>query len=307
MKKTFTIVLVFTMLSPFLNAQRRSKFTENLEFSFGSGLVNFLGELGGGVGVGKNSLADFNGGALRPLAHVGLRYRYNEFIASKVGITFGWLDGSDSRTSNDVRNNRNLSFQSPLLEFGTTVEFYWLPEKQSANKRGLYGLRKGANGRPVLGYIASGFNGFWFNPMARFPVSAGGDGKLHALQPLGTEGQGMIGSREKYSRVNYNIPIALGVIVKLNHAWNIECELGYRRTFTDYIDDVSTTYVDPSLFAPGSPAAYFHDPSLGQIAGATAIGEQRGDPTDPDTYIFLNITATWKLSSLKKSYKRPKY
>lgn len=306
MKKILILITVLSSASV-LNAQKRSQFVENLEFSFGSGLVNFLGELGGSPGIGKNSLADFNGGALRPLAHVGLRYRYNEFVASKVGITFAWLDGSDQRTENEVRHNRNLSFQSPLLEFGTTVELYWLPEKSGSSRRGLYGVNKKASGRPVLGYIASGINGFWFNPMARFPESAGGDGKLHALQPLGTEGQGMVGSREPYNRVSYNIPICLGVIVKLNHAWNIECELGYRRTFTDYIDDVSTSYVNPALFAPGSPAAYFHDPSLGNIPGATSIGEQRGDPTDPDTYIFLNFTATWKLSAIKKTYKRPKY
>lgn len=308
MKKIATVLLLINIVFvSSTQAQRRSQFVQNLEVSFGTGMVNFLGDLGGASGVGTNFLADFNGKALRPLVHVGARYRYNEFIASKVGITFAWLDGSDANTKNDVRRNRNLSFQSPLLEFGTTVEFYWLPEKKSTNKRGLYGISKGAQGRPVLGYISSGINGFWFNPMARWDVSAGGDGKLHALQPLGTEGQGQIGSRDPYSRVSYNIPINLGIIVKLNNAWNIECELGYRRTFTDYIDDVSLTYVDPSLFTPGTPAHYFADPSLGQIPGATGIGAQRGDPTDPDTYIFLNITATWKLSSLSKTYRKPKY
>jgi len=299
-----------------LSAQRRYKrryrttwnsVADRFELIGGTGFTQFMGELGGADDLGTNFLADFDFDALRPNLHLGFRYRYNEFLASRINLTYGWIKGSDQYTDERARRNRNLSFRSHVLEWGTTLEFYFLPDIPTKNRyrsRGLYGRK----GRPVLGYISSGIAGFWFDPTADNAA-----GNPVRLQPLGTEGQGSLVTRQPYSLVEIAIPINLGFIFKINQAWAIELEMGYRKTFTDYMDDVSMTYVDPSLLS--SPdAAYFSsgtalnnsDPSSPDaIPGATNPGQQRGDPTDNDSYMFLHVTASWKLFSTRQSL--PKY
>lgn len=102
---------------------------------------------------------------------------------------------------------------------------------------------RGRSGRPVLGYVFTGINGFWFDPTAVAPSN----GISYSLQPLGTEGQFVLPSRDPYSRVQVALPLGVGFAFRITDDINLNVELSYRRSFTDYMDDVSSTYVNPAF------------------------------------------------------------
>ncbi len=74
------------------------------------------------------------------------------------------------------------------------------------------------------------------------------NGEWVDLKPLRTEGQGLIPGREEYKLTQLNIPMGIGVKYFLTETFHVSSEVLHRKTFTDYIDDVSTNYVDPDIF-----------------------------------------------------------
>ena len=117
-----------------------------------------------------------------------------------------------------------------------------------------------------------------------------------ALQPLHTEGQGLPGGPKQYKRVSISLPVGVALHVILNKYWSVGMELNYRKTFTDYIDDVSTTYYDKAALeaAYGPTSALMSDPNLGNIPTATApnadgTGAQRGDK-EKDSFMSFQVT-----------------
>jgi hypothetical protein len=219
-----------------------------------------------------------------------MRYKFLEKLAGKAMLTFGILRGDDKTTNETFRSYRNLNFYSPLVEFEVQGE-YSLTRERIGHRYNLRRVR-GVKGFKVNTYVFIGLAGFWFNPQGK-----DADGKWHSLQPLGTEGQGIAPTREKYSRISIAIPYGIGFKYGLTRRWSIGLEFGVRKTFTDYIDDVSTSYYDNNKIKEvnGDVAAYLADPSNGDNPGWTAGGQQRGDPSDKDAYMFMIINLTYKL------------
>ena len=156
-------------------------------------------------------------------------------------------------------------------------------------------------------YLMGGVGGFWYNPKASYY------GTWIALQPIGTEGQGYKPGTKKYSRVSVCIPVGVGMKSALNRRFSIGLEIGLRKTFTDYIDDVSTVYYDPAEIAANNPslaaaAVFFANPSINSITAAnneginpTGVGQQRGDSTDNDAYLFVHVTVSYKIGKFRKT------
>jgi hypothetical protein len=259
-------------------------FSQNLEIVGGLGVINFLGELGGSPDIGSDFVRDLEMRATRPTIHLGLRYLAGSRYSHKIEMTMGWLRGDDKWTTQENRNDRNLNFRSPLFEFGTRSEFYFLPD-QNENRYKIKGIR-GRRSRPFFGYAFVGVSGFLFNPKGQ-----DADGNWVALQPLRTEGQGVLDSRDPYRRIGLAIPFGISLNYKVNRELNIG------------IDDVSLTYVDGDLLRTfnGELSAKMADKSLGTIPGATSPGQQRGNPRDDDHYVFLLITANYKFNSFKQA------
>lgn len=270
---------------------------EKFEVVFGMGFTQFMGDAGGDDNIGTNFLADFDFDALRPAFNLGARYRLNHFVAFKLNLTYGILKSHDQYTSYPGRNFRNLGFRSPLFEWGGLVEFYFLPDEPSGHKHRSRHRRGRGKGKVLTGYISTGFNGIYFNPLGDYI-----DGTTYELALLNTEGQGMFPTRPDYSTVSFSIPVNLGFRYRLSPAFTIDAELGYRKAFTDYMDDISQTYIDPSLLSD-PVAQYFANPVPG--TPGTEPGAQRGDPTDNDAYMFLMISCSWKFSTNSRSV--PKY
>ena len=107
-------------------------------------------------------------------------------------------------------------------------------------------------------YFSVGVGVFWFNPKALY------GGTWYELQKLGTEGQGLPNGAKKYSRISISIPMVIGVRFIVGKKMTIGLEYNFRKTFTDYIDDVSTTYYDNNLLkqSNGVVAAALADPKF---------------------------------------------
>lgn len=293
------------------SASKRSSFAgkkskARREYIVGIGVANFLGELGGANQVGTHFVKDLEFSTTRPSFALGLRYKFVRHFAVKGGFYYQLVSGADKLTKEPVRNNRNLSFRCPIYELSVQAEFYFTKEGQGAS---VYKIKnaKGSMFSGLSGYLFVGIGGFFYNPEALY------NGKWVSLQPLGTEGQGLPGGPKKYSRISACIPYGIGFKYSIKRDWSVGLEVGIRKTFTDYIDDVSTKYYDNAAIksARGEMAAYLADPSIntmpaepnGNIPGGwqSAPGEARGDPKQKDAYMFLNITASYKIPSRKRT------
>ncbi|MGQ9846683.1 MAG: DUF6089 family protein [Bacteroidales bacterium] len=271
------------------------------EIFYGLGAANFLGELGGANREGTNFVRDLEISMTRPVFSLGFRYRIKETISTKTMLSYGWLRGDDKLTLEKFRHYRNLAFRSPIVEFSNQFEYSIIREKQGHR----YNLRRvrGLKGFKTNTYFFVGFGVIYFNPKNKY------NGKWYALQPLGTEGQGLVPTRKKYSRISMCIPYGIGFKYGLNRRLNIGLEFGARKTFSDYLDDVSTTYFDNQMIreARGDVAAYLADPSDGTHPNWTAAYQQRGDAKDKDSYMFLIINLTYKLYTTRSGLPKLRY
>ena len=138
------------------------------------------------------------------------------------------------------------------------------------------------------------------------PKTIDDNGNSVRLQPLGTEGQGIVPTRSPYSLFQFCIPIGIGFKYTVGQQWGVGLELGIRKTFTDYIDDVSTTYFDfnsyPGQFNP--LALILADRSDKTKPYNTLPGSQRGDNRKSDTYMFAIFSVNYKLNSGRGSLPR---
>lgn len=251
-----------------LNAQRED-FLSRSELLLMGGGMNYIGDLN------EESALTLP----RPAAGVGIRYRIDNRWSLRVEMSYGQI-GVDE----DYNKLRNLSFRSDILEGAVLGEFNFAP----------FGL--GATERLWTPYIFGGVGVFHFNPMARYTL---GDGEEHwaELQPLCTEGQGstLYPDRKMYQLYQFCLPFGVGVKVRLGKVFSLAAEYGFRKTWTDYLDDVSKTYVGSDFLIAnsrdGALASQLADRS-GEVEEGyvNAVGIKRGDDSLDDWYAYLHIS-----------------
>ncbi len=280
MKHIFTLIIFsfFTSISLF------SQYTEVGIFA---GVSNYQGDL-----TPKNLEVS----SYAPAFGAFGRYNFNGHFAAKVHFYKGLLQGSDFNAQvTKGERRRNLSFQSEVYELGAQFEYNFLDFKVAIKDH------------ITTPYIFAGISGFYFNPQAEI------GGQWFDLQPLSTEGQGLEGSSaQPYQRVSIAIPMGLGVKFNINHLTNIGLEFGMRKTFTDYIDDVSTTYPDLDLLANEvgdfAAALSYRTPEYDPDAPADPQGTSRGNSADKDWYFFGGFTISvniGKANGFKQNQKKP--
>lgn len=185
---------------------------------------------------------------------------------------FSWITftGRDEESSNEGKLRRNLSFTSNNYEFNVNGVFHLIPIRGRFYQRPNYNL---------YGFV--GLGGLYFNPKAEL------NDQKYALQPLQTEGT-------KYSRVTFVIPFGFGAKAKITPFLNVGIEAGWRKTFTDYIDDVSTVYLDNASIAdPIAQQLADRRPEIG--LPVFAAGKKRGDPSNKDAYMLLSFKVEYYL------------
>lgn len=299
MSKFKVIVLVLLVALPSITQAQRYKQrwkSYRTELNFGLGVTNFLGELGGADQIGTDYFKDLELSESNMAISAGLRYRLSQIFALNNTLTYGRVSGDDALTKEFFRNYRNLNFKSDIIEASSNLEIAIIKEQVGARYR-LRGIR-GSRGFELSAYGFVGIGVFYFNPKGLYR------GEWVNLADLNTEGQGLDGTRNDYSKVQLAIPVGIGFKYGIDRRWGVGLQYGIRKTFTDYIDDVSKTYYSPSALAAagGSLAAEMADKSNNGFPYITAVGEQRGDPRDKDSYMFAVFTISYKMRTGRSSF-----
>ena len=263
MQKILSVIAVLLVVS--LYAEGQSFYAARRERSLivegGVGTSSYLGDL-------KNDKDYIDA---KPTVNIGLQYYLSNRISVRAEGTWFQLKGDDSKAPLESgRQARNLSFESNNFEFNATGHISLLPMGKRFYQR-----------PPVNLYAFAGLGGLYFNPTTIY------NGQKYALQPLQTE-------LVKYSRFTLVIPMGLGVKFKVGPLFNVSLEGGYRKTFTDYIDDVSTTHKGPAAFTnPVAAALSDRRPELG--LSPAEPGAIRGDPSNKDAYFLLTVKVEYYL------------
>ncbi len=199
------------------------------------------------------------------------RYNINEHYALRASVNYGFIQNDDAESSFENRIERNLSFQSQILEASALLEFNFFEFRPGTKK----------NHTP---YIFAGIGIFSFNPKTEF------EGNLIELRPLGTEGQGTSASNVGfYPEAASFFAFGGGYKWAIGNFTSIGVEMMVHRSSTDYLDDVSGQYVDPTVLIEerGELAAALADRSLSQFDKTNVF---RGNPNTTDWYFFTGIT-----------------
>ena len=285
-----------------------------------------------GFGIGTSSYFGDMAPYRRPLASmfkmvrwsIGGNYtrHFTPRLGARASFTYARIAGDDYIMNRDSKHEssvfyaRNLHFRNDLKEFSVQGIFKLIPDNRSYDRRPQFGA-----------YLFAGVALTAHNPKALDSL----DGDWVKLQPLGTEGQGNEGYAKPYSLVQFAIPMGIGLRYKINSRFDISAELGFRKTFTDYLDDVAGNYADPALFADDPLAMTLSSRSANLIAvrkgadrtealkkflqvnyqidtndpiaalaatGYSAPGSPRGySPTLKDNYLFGMIHINYMLPS----------
>lgn len=249
------------------NALQRS------EIGYNMGGMNYLGDLNDQSMLGKLNLA------------WGLQYRYT--FDNRWSMRIDYAQGAVEGGNPDAISWRNLSFRSPIYELSIRAEFTFVPF-------GLDGVSY-----KWTPYIFGGIGLFHFNPRAQYTSPLTGETQWYDLQPLGTEGQGTreYADRSPYQLNELILPFGLGFRFKPNKLLCFSIEYGFRKTWTDYLDDCSLTYVGSDLLNQ-----YHNDGVSAALADRSDTpnlpGVMRGDDSLDDWYAYINFSITFRLDKV---------
>lgn len=265
------------MMAGLSSAAQPTGFLNRNELTLGGGAMWYIGDLNNQSAIDMPQWG----------ASLGLRTRLDNRWALRLDATYGQL-----QCDKDYIVRRNLSFRTAIAEAAALVEFNFRP------------FGPGATESPWTPYIFGGLAIFHFNPQAQYTDPEGN--LLWAdLQPLRTEGQGTIDypERRPYPLTQLSLPFGVGVKWRINKSFSLTAEYGFRKTWTDYLDDVSTTYVGSTLLMAevenGELAAALADRSAEVVAGyVNAVGIKRGDDSLDDWYSYLRISIGINMETL---------
>jgi len=270
----------------------------NIEVGFTLGANNFLVDLGGNLGKGRDFLKDYNFKTVRPLLGFSLNYYALRWLNINTGINFTTVTGADSLVKNaggleKWRYNRNLSFKSSIFEGFISAEIY-----------PLYAIRPDFILKRLTPYAGVGIGFFHFNPKAKY------NGKWVELKPLRLEGEGFAEYpySKPYNLMQVYVPVTFGLKYTINQNFNLLGGLLLRITSTDHIDDVSSKYIDPTLFnkylspAQAALAKNLYSRSKTPWKVKPGIDRADSDGNRSDSYITFFLTLRYTLSSAHNYY-----
>ncbi len=319
-----TFVLSFVAIQA--DAQRYTAKKRYGSWGITIGAINYFGDI-----VPQPDFTSLRFKSTRPNVGINYTYRYAPRVSFRGALQWGRLLGSDALSAsvnegeNIGRFKRNLSFRNDLKEVSAVAIIDLFENRQTYLRR--------------PDFVPYGFVGiavFHHNPQAYYENGSrpGLDPAYdiptgwYELQPLGTEGQYASSGGdypEAYKRVQISIPFGLGVRYKLNRHWDMSLEVGWRKTFTDYLDDASSAWVDKSVFlneyggsnpiaavilSDRSAESGFNtqpDPSgtvYDIVPGyGTSANKKRGTKSDMDWYITSNLSLNYIIQPRVRSPK----
>lgn len=267
---SFLFIVVFTNKTTFAQQQNiRSK----SEIGLTAGTMYYIGDLNPAKHFANSQFA------------FGSIYRYfiNSRLVFRAQFSYGNLKANDANSNDDFQKNRNLSFKTNIYELAGGIEINYMKYQTGHQDYRI---------TPYL-YVEAGL--FRMNPKTEY------NGNMIELQAIGTEGQGtVLSDRGFYKKIQFCVPIGLGLKVSLSKMISLSLEYGFRKTFTDYIDDVSRfSYVDQIQLA-GQNGPIAADLSNRSLDGSPY--GRRGNPTNKDWYFMTNAMITIKLGNPDKCF-----
>ncbi len=280
MQRLIVIILLLLSLTSTRRVEAQSFFTGQ-EYGFAIGASQYFGDLNDNYGFQY----------VRPAGGVFARIHLNPYIATRFSANYTKVGYDDAFSSNEYNKKRNLNFRSDIIELAFQTEFNFMR------------FTTGELHSRFTPYITLGVGAFYYNPYTYY------NGVRYNLKDVGTEGQFVGNAGRIYSNFSICFPMGLGVKYWVAPGVNIGCEVVHRLTLTDYLDDVSTTYVDRTLFQAEDPANppvayYLQDRSLekgGDPLGRS--GKQRGNSATKDQYMMFMFNLSFQF----KTYKCPAY
>jgi opacity protein-like surface antigen len=215
------------------------------------------------------------------------RYMLGKRLGARASFVYGRFRGEDRHSDLQWQLQRNLSFKSSIKELAVMGELYILS----------FDTEPGS--RFFAPYLTAGIAAFWFDPKTTY------QGREVRLQPLGTEGQGLPGRPDKYKLNGFSIPFGVGSKFILTETINLGVEVVIRRSFTDYIDDLSTVYTnyDELNELSGTLTANLANRMNEYLGQEEPIrlptGSQRGGAKVDDYYIMTMVTLNFMFTDGK--------
>lgn len=249
-------------------------YSQKMHLNLFAGVANYKGDLQYNPKSGKQftlKQPKFAGG-------IGMEYELSNKFSLRLGATAGKLTADDKKQID--QHDRNLNFTSSIFDAMLGIQYYLTdPATHFINPYGFVGVAY-----------------FHFNPYT-FDTT----GQKVFLKPLSTEGQGFVVGRDPYKLSQFAIPFGGGVKISLSENVRVGVEVSLRKTNTDYLDDVSNTYVDENLLLAnrGQQAvdlAYRGD-EINKGSTYPADGTKRGTEVRNDWYYFTGLTLSYRLGS----------
>jgi Domain of unknown function (DUF6089) len=275
MKMKIAALILLISITGNANAQSQNlEYVQKGEFGITAGLAHYFGDLNTRASISRP----------KPALGIFFRKQFGNYVGLRLSAHYAQVGYSDIYSSNEYQKTRNLSFNSNIWEVALQGDFNFfkfIPTDPD------YAFTP---------YITLGIGMFTYDPYAYT------NGRKEFLRPLGTEGQ-LIGykGRKPYSTLAMCIPLGIGFKYNLSEKFNFSFELAHRFTSTDYLDDVSTTYVGVNKFLPLSTASLLQDRSI-EIDADNPLGvegRQRGWSKQRDQYIIAEIGLTFNISTYR--------
>ncbi|MBF9142495.1 DUF6089 family protein [Hymenobacter properus] len=307
MKNIFTyssaIALGLALVAaPDADAQQFSKRKQYNSIGFSLNAMNYFGDV-----TPVTNFTSLRLGATRVGAGISITRRFYPRVSGRFGLSYGRISGDDALAANQndpdarFRYNRNMSFRNDILEASAVAIIDLIENRNNYLKR-----------PDFVPYVFAGVAGFYHNPKGLVGKNNLGltEGEYIALADLRTEGQD-----SKYGQTQFSIPFGGGIRYRINRNFDASLEIGWRKTFTDYLDDVGGKYGDVSN---GTPAQKYFGRDItrsislrdgtfneGTFPGFTAPGlAQRGDKGNKtDWYIVTGVTLNYILTPRIKNPK----
>ncbi|MEO9485169.1 MAG: DUF6089 family protein [Ekhidna sp.] len=254
----FLLISLAVSSQNFLSWQFNDRY---FSFSVGTGTSTYFGELNSRNSI-NNNLSQIN---------LGIEARLLNRIGARIEAGYFALSGQDSNASDSsFQRQRNLSFDSRNIHFQLHTIYYLKPYKGDYYKRWVFDP-----------FIFSGVGYMKFNPTTTL------GGETYLLRDARTEGVA-------YKKWVTTIPVGIGAKFKANEFLNVNLEISYHFTFTDYLDDVSNTYAS-EFSNTTSELLSDRKEEIGIVNPAfydqIQPGSQRGNPDNNDSFLQISIKA----------------
>jgi hypothetical protein len=270
-----------------------------------AGAANYLGEMGGVEKTRRDFVWDMKLGQTRWAFGVFARRKISRLISINAGLMYMRIQGADALSTNRPRVGRNLNFRNDF------PEFYIRPEFTIYQDNDLGGRGRYKTDFRLFAYLGAGV--IYHNPKGQINRQ----GEFYDLQPLRTE-------NVDYNQFEFVLPAGMGFHFTMKRRHRVGFDFGWRTTFTDYLDDASTVYVNPELL-PGGPGGLAHqlqdqsafalalDPNLPgkeqygyweSSGDSPESSNKRGDPTHNDSYMTMTLTYSYVLRGQSNFYRQ---